>query len=212
MYKEDIELDSIETNVNKECMDLIKAQKEAQQMMIDSWKREEGEMESPLPNGGKVEDDNDDDDSNGSENATAKEVERRPRWKFVAQTINVRDGKKARGKIGNKKKKKFIKEPKTNTIVEQDGLLRVATVQEVNNVAWKDVRDIKEFGFKGVKSAWLNWKKGEKGGWGHVPEEVKAAAKAKMEEKKAKEEEEKREDADAGDDNDADASSNDEEK
>ncbi len=196
VYREDIDENQVESEVNKECLNLIKAQEEAKKVTDELWEREES----------------------GSENES-EQVERRPRWKFVAQTINVREQKKAKEKFGKKKKKKSAKQQqKTNTIVEQDGSLRVATMKEVNNVAWKDVRDVKEFGFKGVKSAWLNRKSGERAGWGHVPEEIKAAAKAKLEEKEAqktKEEQEQQEgetEAGDGDDNSTETNSNDEEK
>lgn len=169
VYKEDIDDDEIQSNVNKDCMDLIKAQNDAFKKMTNSWKRNEDDVENPLPLGGKVEIEDDDG------NTTVKEAERRPRWKYVAQTINVREQKQ-----NKTRKKKSKKEKPTNTIVECDGELRVATMKELEGVAWKSVRDDKEFPIQGVKNAWLERKKGEKGGWGRVPEEVKEAAKARL--------------------------------
>ena len=131
-----------------------------------------------------------DDADADAENTIKNKVERRPRWKYVAQTINVRQEKKQRDKMaaamGGRRTKLKKKGKTTNTLVEQDGVLRVATMKEVNDVAWKDVRNTYEFGFKGVKSAWLKRKAGERGGWGRVPDEVKAAARAKLEEEEAK--------------------------
>jgi len=174
IYKEDVEDDQIESKVNKECLNLIEAQNEAFKQMNELWKRKNDQVENPLPKGGKI----DVEEEDG--NIVEKEAERRPRWKYVAQTINVRDKKKQQQNKGIQKRKKAKKEQKENTLVEQDGLLRVATMKEVSSIAWKDVRDETEFLFKGVKSAWLNRKNGERGGWGRVPEDVKAAAKNKL--------------------------------
>ena len=195
LYKEDVDDDDIQSNVNKECLDLIEKQKEAFQLMTKSWARDtSSKVEYPLPNGGSnstVDADADDVDADAdAENTIKNKVERRPRWKYVAQTINVRQEKKQRDKMaaamGGRRTKLKKKGKTTNTLVEQDGVLRVATMKEVNDVAWKDVRNAYEFGFKGVKSAWLKRKAGERGGWGRVPDEVKAAARAKLEEEEAK--------------------------
>mmetsp|Transcript_13706 Transcript_13706/g.20806 ORF Transcript_13706/g.20806 Transcript_13706/m.20806 type:complete len:520 (+) Transcript_13706:146-1705(+) len=212
IYQEDVDDNLIESKVNKECLELIQAQKEAFEKMKEEWNRGDSELENPLPHGGKVEME----DEEG--NIVEKVAERRPRWKFVAQTINVREEKMAKEKVGKKKKKKkkssslLASEDIRNTIVEQDGVLRVATMKEVNDVAWKDVRNVQEFVFQGVKSAWLRRKEGEKGGWGHVPEEVKAAAKAKMEEENAKKEEEEQQEGEADSDSPDDSENSNDEK
>lgn len=175
VYKEDVFDNEIESKVNKECLDLVEANNNVFKSLPKSYARNDDTTEKPMPQGGKIEIE----DEEG--NTIVKEVTRRPRWKFVAQTINTMDEKKKREKSGRRKKAK--KEKKTNTLVEEDGLLRVATAKEVNDVAWKEVRDEVEFGFQGVKSAWIRRKNGEKGGWGRVPEDIKAAARAKLEEK-----------------------------
>lgn len=183
VYKEDVDDDQIPSNVNKECLDLIKAQNQAYEDMLENWGRnEDSEKECPLPLGGKIV--SEDDDGNTVE----RKVNRRPRWKFVAQTINVREQKQLKEK-GMSKKKKQAHAKMKNTLVEHDGRLRVATMKEVNDVAWKDVRDVKGFLTKGVRSAWLKRRNGERGVWGRVPDEVKAAARAKLEEKEKNEEE-----------------------
>ena len=190
VYKEDIDDDTIPSKVNQECMSLITAQNEAYQNMLDDWGRDkDSEMEYSLPLNGKIT--SEDEDGNTIE----KEVTRRPRWKFVAQTINIREQKLQKEKGMSKKTKKRQKDDFKNTLVEQDGHLRVATMKEVNDVAWKDVRDVNEFSTRGVRSAWLKRKNGERGGWGRVPEEVKAAARKRLEEKEKSEEKEDHDDS-----------------
>lgn len=205
VYNEDVDDGDIESKVNKECMELIELQNQAFKEMTDSWKRNEDGVENPMPHGGKIETEDEDG------NIISKDVERRPRWKYVAQTINTREVKKLRekGNGSGRRGKKSKKEMKKNTLVEQDGLLRVATIKEVNEVAWKAVRDPTEFGFQGVKTAWLNRKNGEKGGWGRVPDDVKAAARAKLEEETKEANTEENEEQDGNDNNDdTDADSN----
>lgn len=222
IYKEDMDDDEIESKVNKECLDLIDKQKEAFQLMTKSWGRDtSSKVEYPLPKGGSIDtsdaDANDEDAEADADTGNKKDVERRPRWKYVAQTINVRKEKKEREKMtaamGGRRTKLKKQEKITNTLVEQDGVLRVATMKEVNDVAWKDVRNSNEFGFKGVKSAWLRRKAGERGGWGRVPDEVKAAARAKLEKEEAKLFGDENEDGEKSDnDNDQDSPDIDDEK
>ncbi len=58
-----------------------------------------------------------------------------------------------------------------NTIIEEGGKLRVASVAELERTSWKHVRDESEFMFRGVKSAWLRRQlEGEVGGWGYQKE------------------------------------------
>ncbi|KAL3790687.1 hypothetical protein HJC23_009787 [Cyclotella cryptica] len=106
---------------------------------------------------------------------------RRPRWKYAAQIINTyalenpphssHHGKKAAARIKAKRHGRVVD---GNTLIEQDGKVRVATVAELEQTSWKHVRNESEFMFKGVKEAWLRRQlEGEVGGWG-LQEEVNA--------------------------------------
>jgi len=106
---------------------------------------------------------------------------RRPRWKFAAQIINTyalenppnscHRGKKAAARIKARRHGRVVD---GNTLIEQDGKVRVATVAELEQTSWKHVRNESEFMFKGVKEAWLRRQlEGEVGGWG-LQEEVNA--------------------------------------
>lgn len=98
---------------------------------------------------------------------------RRPRWKFAAQIINTdkinAKGKKSGARIKAKRHGRMVD---GNTLIEEAGSLRVATVEELESTSWKHVRNESEFMFQGVKDAWLKRElMGEVGGWG-VQEEV----------------------------------------
>ena len=101
----------------------------------------------------------------------------RPRWKYVAQIISDSDSSAQKGKNKSKKKKKNKMSRLTqinNTIVEQNGSLRPATVAEASETSWKPTRDPLEFIIKGVKQAWLEKTlRGEVGGWGRVEAQKK---------------------------------------
>jgi hypothetical protein len=158
IYIEDAHDDKVDSQVNAECLKLIK-QVDSYAELKQVLKREDG-VESQKPEGGSIKDD----DGN-----IVAETERRTRWKYVAQTINVREQKKTGGKSrGGGKVRKSKKGQRSNTIVEQNGVLRVATVHEVANTAWKPQQNVNELCYKGVKTAWLNRMSGEKNGWGRV--------------------------------------------
>jgi hypothetical protein len=105
---------------------------------------------------------------------------RRPRWKYAAQIINTqmletppgsstRGGKKAAARVKARRHGRVVE---GNTIIEQDGILRVANMAELEQTSWKHVRNESEFMYKGVKEAWLRRQlEGEVGGWG-MQEEV----------------------------------------
>eukprot|EP00578_Thalassiosira_sp_NH16_P022313 CAMPEP_0181085134 /NCGR_PEP_ID=MMETSP1071-20121207/5072_1 /TAXON_ID=35127 /ORGANISM="Thalassiosira sp., Strain NH16" /LENGTH=500 /DNA_ID=CAMNT_0023166925 /DNA_START=364 /DNA_END=1866 /DNA_ORIENTATION=- len=103
---------------------------------------------------------------------------RRPRWKFVAQIINThslenprgssRSGKKVAARLKARRHGRIID---GNTVIEEDGELRVASVAELERTSWKHVRNESEFMFRGVKQAWLKRQlEGEVGGWGYQDE------------------------------------------
>lgn len=129
---------------------------------------------------------------------------RRPRWKYAAQIINTHAMEnptdiRARGKMVSKraKGKRHGRIVDGNTIIEEGGKLRVASVAELEQTSWKHVRNESEFMFKGVKEAWLKRQlEGEVGGWG-LQEEVMKVDPKMLE---AKEEEDGGDDAaDGGD-------------
>mmetsp|Transcript_26154 Transcript_26154/g.53055 ORF Transcript_26154/g.53055 Transcript_26154/m.53055 type:complete len:540 (+) Transcript_26154:40-1659(+) len=98
---------------------------------------------------------------------------RRPRWKYAAQIINTAslsaEGKKTARKIKAKRHGRVVD---GNTLIEEGGSLRVATLAELEETSWKHVRNESEFMFKGVKEAWMRRElEGEVGGWG-LQEEV----------------------------------------
>ncbi|KAL7544114.1 hypothetical protein ACHAXR_013556 [Thalassiosira sp. AJA248-18] len=112
---------------------------------------------------------------------------RRPRWKYAAQIINThmlenptdssRHGKSVAKRAKGRRHGRIVD---GNTIIEQDGKLRVASVAELEQTSWKHVRDESEFMFKGVKEAWLKRQlEGEVDGWG-VQEEVFKTAEPEL--------------------------------
>ena len=103
---------------------------------------------------------------------------RRPRWKFAAQIVDTHalenpKGSKRRGKAvaARAKARRHGRVVDGNTIIEEGGKLRVASVAELERTSWKHVRDESEFMFRGVKDAWLRRQlEGEVGGWGYQKE------------------------------------------
>lgn len=145
IYVEDVDEDSVKVKTTADCNKLLKAQ----QAMKKKSQAGRTDAISPKPESG--------------------EAEVRPRWKYVAETINTRDLPKK--KYRRPRKGKVIK----NAIVEQDGELRPASVSEVKHTSWKPERDELEFTYQGVKQAWLERKlQGNTAGWGRVerPKEV----------------------------------------
>ena len=104
---------------------------------------------------------------------------RRPRWKFAAQIINTHmlenpAGSSQHGKkvAARAKRRRHGRVVDGNTLIEEGGKVRVASVAELEQTSWKHVRNESEFMFKGVKDAWLRRQlEGEVGGWGHQDEQ-----------------------------------------
>ena len=107
---------------------------------------------------------------------------RRPRWKYVAQIVNTRmlenpagSPRRGKGVAALAKGRRHGRVVDGNTLVEQDGMLRVANVAELEQTSWKHVRNESEIMFRGVKQAWLKRQlEGEVGGWGVQAEENRA--------------------------------------
>ena len=99
---------------------------------------------------------------------------RRPRWRYAAQIINThklkhppnqsRHGVKVAARAKARRHGRVVD---GNTIIEEGGELRAATVAELEQTSWKHVRNESEAMFRGVKDAWLRKElHGESGGWG----------------------------------------------
>jgi len=132
-------------------------------------------------------------DNNRGHNETPKT--RRPRWKYAAQIINTHmlenpadyhacTDSTRRGKMVAKRTKgrRHGRVVDGNTIIEQGGKLRAASVAELQQTSWKHVRNESEFMFNGVKDAWLKRQLGgEVGGWGLQDEVLKVDPKKLIE-------------------------------
>ena len=189
VYLEDIRDSQIKCKVNAECQDLIKVANETLKEVSDIMARnKEDELEYSMPERTLDGEENESEDDE-EESSPSTPVERRPRWKWVAQLVNVRE-QKAMGKKSRRGGKLLAKKHyKENSITEQDGELRVSTMDEVKGTAWKPVRNELEFICQGTKNAWLRRiHDGEKYGWGRVPENLKFKPEEKAEEEEKKNE------------------------
>ena len=103
---------------------------------------------------------------------------RRPRWKFAAQIINThtlenpsdsqQHGKRVAARTKGRRHGRIVD---GNTLIEEDGYVRVASVAELEQTSWKHVRNESEFMFKDVKAAWMRRQlEREVGGWGRQDE------------------------------------------
>lgn len=84
--------------------------------------------------------------------------EKRDRWKYVAQIVNTRKLKKANHDKGRRRgaTTSYVNNHTGNTLVEQNGELRISTVAEAKETAWKPTRRRSdEYLYQGVKKAWL---------------------------------------------------------
>lgn len=97
--------------------------------------------------------------------ATNGEGRTRPRWKYVAQTVNTREQKKKRAKH-----RSYTNNNPSNTLVEEDGQLREATLADVKLTSWKPVRNVMEQSYSGAKRGWLDRTvRGDQTAWGKAP-------------------------------------------
>ncbi|GKZ00256.1 hypothetical protein MPSEU_000978500 [Mayamaea pseudoterrestris] len=91
--------------------------------------------------------------------------EKRSRWKFVAQVVNTRDLKRQ-----HKPNRSYTNNSPENTLVEQDGTLRVGTMADVKHASWKPTRNVREHIYAGVKKGWLDRNiRGVETAWGRAP-------------------------------------------
>jgi hypothetical protein len=112
---------------------------------------------------------------------------KRPRWKYVAKVVNTRAMKKKKD-TWKRIIPTYTNNNISNTLVEHDGELRVATVEEAKQVAWKPTREGNEYIYEGAKKAWLEKTEGGKSNvWGRAP--ITRASEATTKTKETKEEE-----------------------
>jgi hypothetical protein len=182
VYIEDVDTGKVDSKANAECYKLIEnVQSKFKDVKEVLKRKEQDSLEYPLPCNGVVE---------GQDGSSQKEAERRDRWKYVAQIINVREQKKV-GKKSRRGAKLKKQQQKENTLVEAGDTLRLATVEEVAQTSWKSEANEDEVLYRGVKAAWLDRKlKGEKYGWGRVPVEVRAKPKQQQQQQEETVEEE----------------------
>jgi len=88
---------------------------------------------------------------------------RRKEWKWVCNAINTREAKKLR----NTPRDKTLKKLAQNTLVNHEGVLRPATQEELNQVAWKPKRPLKEALYRNAKQGWIaKIHRGQAEAWG----------------------------------------------
>ena len=160
-YIEDVDDNQVSIKIDGNCNKLINAQ--------EKLKEESRQREEAIQN-----------DSKGVTipyPETNSEGKTRDRYKFVAQMVDTRAAtlkkRKQRGKRIKKKDRiiaNYTNGNTDNTLVEQDGKLRIATAEEVKHVAWKTQRERDEFIYRGVKRAWIDHSiHGKTNVWGRAP-------------------------------------------
>ena len=153
VYREDVDENTLPVRTDGVAKRLIKAQK-AQQKEVE---KEDTSISFPETNG---------------------QGKKRPRWKYVAKIVNTRANRRK-----GKRLTSYSNNNMSNTLVEEDGSLRVATVEEAKKVAWKPTRTKgNEYIYEGVRKAWLDKTiHGNTEVWGKAPiTSAAAATSAKM--------------------------------
>jgi hypothetical protein len=160
IYKEDVDEAQVPVRADGTTKRLIKAKKKQEE------EKEEETAAIPYPES----------NANG---------EKRARWKFVAKVVNTRAMRKKGRSIIN-----YTNNNVENTLVEHDGELRVATVEEGKQVAWKSTRSKDNaYIYEGAKNAWLQKTlQGKSGVWGRAPATRAAASTNKDSEVASKKE------------------------
>jgi len=154
VYKEDIDESKTPVRTDGVAKRLIKAQQAQRQKEDGATKTNTAESPTPYP------------EANGQGN-------KRARWKYVAKIVNTRAMRKKGKRITS-----YANNNMNNTLVEQDGTLRVATVAEAKKVAWKPTRTKgNAYIYEGVQKAWLDKTiNGNTEVWGKAPTTSAAAA------------------------------------
>jgi hypothetical protein len=144
VYVEDVDEDKTTVTVDKNCHKLLSAKNKLEEESTKAQAADKAKIPYPETN------------SKG---------EKRPRFKFVAQVVDTRL-QRQKGRNSHN----YTNNNTENTLVELDGQLRIASLEESKHVAWKRVRQGNEFIFQGVKRAWLErTNHGKTDGWGRAP-------------------------------------------
>jgi hypothetical protein len=149
VYKEDVDESTLEVKTDGTSKRLLKEHELQRQRSTTTTERE-----IPYPE-------------------TNAQGEKRPRWKYVAKVVNTRDMRKS-----GRRQTSYSNNNMANTLVEEDGNLRVATIEEAKQVAWKPSRKKgNQYIYEGVQRAWLDHTiLGKTGVWGIAPRRSAAAA------------------------------------
>jgi len=144
VYIQDKDDTELEIPLSKDAKKLLDAQKQFQQ-------EQQQAQETPIVNWPLPQSDD--------------EPVKRPRWKYVAQVVNTRELKKQ-----GRKHKSYTNNSPVNTLVEQNGELRAATMADVKTTSWKPVRHVLEHTYQGAKQGWLDCiVRGDDTAWGKAP-------------------------------------------
>jgi hypothetical protein len=157
VYKEDVDESSVEVKTDGAAKRLLKARQEYRENSTIAYSpTASGDIPYPETNTQGV---------------------KRHRWKYVAKVVNTRALRKKGQRITS-----YTNNNMVNTLVEEDGNLRVATVEEAKQVAWKPSRTKgNEYIYEGAKRAWLERTvKGKTDVWGKAPKTSALAATAKV--------------------------------
>ncbi len=140
LYKEDKDEAQEFVKLDAAAQRLIKAKEKLQKVMETEASNSTSKTTIPYP------------ETNGN-------GESRRQWKYVAQIVNTRKLKKKKheqGRRGHSIPTSYTNNTMGNTLVEQNGELRVATVEEAKQTAWKPTRTgSNEYLYEGVKKAWI---------------------------------------------------------
>ncbi|KAL3913806.1 MAG: hypothetical protein SGILL_006347 [Bacillariaceae sp.] len=152
VYKEDADESSLEVKTDGAAKRLIKA-RELYQGDGDV-NNKEGAGDIPFPE-------------------TNAQGAKRPRWKYVAKVVNTRTMRKK-----GRRSSSYTNNNMENTLVEEDGSLRVATVEEAKQASWKPSRTKgSQYIYEGAQRAWLERTiQGKTDVWGLAPKESAVAA------------------------------------
>jgi hypothetical protein len=150
VFKEDVDESTLEVRTDGSCKRLLKAHEQQRQRVATSPPK----REIPYP-------------------ATNAQGEKRPRWKYVAKVVNTR-AMRDKGR----RQTSYTNHNMENTLVEEDGNLRIATVEEAKQAAWKPSRTKgNQYIYEGVQRAWLEHSNlGKTGVWGMAPKRSAVAA------------------------------------
>ena len=145
VYKEDVDESKLSVKIDGSTKRLIKAQQ-----------KQKAYSQSKVATGGSKEEDatvttTEESTTPNTASTNEKGKKKRSRWKYVAKVVNTRAMQKKGRKLTS-----YNNNNMENTIVEENGSLRVATVEEAKKVAWKPTRTkSNEYIYEGVQKAWL---------------------------------------------------------